>query len=351
MTEPSSPSASRAPTRAESQARASWIIARCLMAIATVLVFGVAGYLVAGWSFADAVYMVVVTISTVGYGETRQIDTTYLRVHTMLTIGLGMVAVAYSLAGILRVITEQEVSRLLGNPKLRRQIDALSDHTIVAGLGRMGTLVCEELSSAGERFVLIDLSAEKVAAQGARNWLFIVGDATEESVLLDAGLQRARSLVTAIPNDAANVFITLTARQLCPQVQIIARAERASTQKKLKQAGANHVVLPATIGAHRIVSILTNPAAVEFVELVTHRSSLAIEMDEVAVVPDGPFSGQTLRDLDVGRKTGVMVVAIKRADGRVEFPPRGDEPLGPGDAIVLLGRHANLVHFREEYRG
>jgi len=135
------------------------------------------------------------------------------------------------------------------------------------------------------------------------------------------------------------------------KVQIVARAERASTQKKLKQAGADFVVLPAAIGAHRIVSILTNPKAVEFIELVTHRSSLAIEMEEVVVSDPGPFAGKTLRDADVGRRTGVMVVAVKRADGRVEFPPNGDEPFAAGDAIVLLGRNANLASFREAFQG
>lgn len=335
----------------DSRSRAERHIRRGLMSLAAVLIFGTAGYMAAGWSLADALYMVVITISSVGFGEVHPIDSTYLRIHTMMVIALGVIAAGDTIAGILRFVAEQELTRLTGHYRVRRMIDSLRDHTIVAGLGRMGSLVCEELAAAGEPFVVIDQSPEKMAAYGGRNWLFVSGDATEESVLHEAGLERAKSLVTAIPNDAACVFITLTARQLNAKVQIIARAERATTQKKLRQAGANHVVLPAAIGAHRIVSILTNPSAVEFVELVTHRSSLAIEMDEIQVKAPGPFVDLTLRDLDIGRKTGVMVVAIKRADGRVEFPPSGDEPLGAGDSIVILGRHANLVHFREEYRG
>jgi voltage-gated potassium channel len=335
----------------DSRTRAVRHIQYGVASLGAVIGFGVAGYVFAGWSFADAIYLVVVTISTVGYGEVRPIDTTYLRVHTMLLISLGIVAVGYTVAGILRFVTEEEFSRLLGHQRVRRQIDSLSNHTIVAGLGRMGSLVCEELAAAEEPFVIIDQSVDRLASYGARNWLFVAGDATEESVLNEAGLARAKALVTAIPNDAANVFITLTARQLNSKVQIVARAERASTQKKLRQAGANHVVLPAAIGAHRIVSILTNPSAVEFAELVTHRSSLAIEMDEVAVKSPGPFVGLTLRDANIGRKTGVIVVAVKRADGRVEFPPQGDEPFASGDSIVLLGRRANLIQFREEFRG
>src|SRR5262249_11989773 len=125
--------------------------------------------------------------------------------------------------------------------------------------------------------------------------------------------------------------------------------EQPSTQKKLLQAGANHVVLPAAIGAHRIVTILTNPSAVEFAELVTHRSSLAIEIDDVAIQAGGPFVGKTLREADIGRRTGVVVIAVKRGDGRVEFPPSGDEALEVGDSLVLLGRRANLQQFREQY--
>ena len=345
MPDPSVPE----PNSFEPRARSVHPVRRGLISLSIVITYGIVGYLVAGWSFADAVYMVVITISSVGFGEIRPIDSTYLRVHTMLVIASGMVAVGYTLAGVLRFVAEDELSKLLGTQRLRRMIDHLSGHTIVAGLGRMGMRVCEELAAAGEPFVLIDSEADKLAIAGNRGWLHVAGDATEEDILNKAGLARAKNLVTAIPNDAANVFITLTARQMNAHVQIVARAERASTQKKLKQAGANHVVLPAAIGAHRIVSILTNPSALEFVELVTHRSSLAIEMDEIPVHDPGPLTGKTLRDLDVGRRTGAMVVAIKRVDGEVEFPPNGDRPLAAGDFIVLLGKNNNLAQFREAY--
>jgi voltage-gated potassium channel len=232
---------------------------------------------------------------------------------------------------------------------VKRQIEGLRDHTIVAGLGRMGSLVCAELEAAGETFVLIERNPQRAPEIERRGWLCVVGDASEEKVLHEAGLARARALVTALPSDADNVFITLTAREMAPHVQIIARAEQPSTEKKLRQAGADHVVLPATIGAQRIASILTNPSAVKFTELVTHRGSLAIEMADVEVRPGGPFDGRTLRDLDVGRRTGVMVLAVKRSDGRVEFPPSGDEAFAPGDGIVVLGRPDNLEQFREVF--
>jgi voltage-gated potassium channel len=335
---------------ADSRRRATRHILFGFAALAAVVALGVAGYIALGWSPLDALYMVVITVSTVGFTEVKSPMTPADRAVTMAVIAFGTLAVTYTLTGILQLVTEGEIQRLLGHQRVKRRIETLRDHTIVVGLGRMGTLVASELAASEAPFLVIDASGERVPEVERRGWLYLVGDATEEKTLQDAGLERAKALVTAIPSDSANVFITLTARQMAPGLQIVARAEQPSTYKKLKLAGADHVVLPAAIGAHRIVSILTNPSAVEFAELVTHRSSLAIEMDEVAVLAGGPFAGRTLRDADVGRRTGVIVIAVKRADGRLEFPPSGDEPFAAGDAIVLLGRRANLDQFRQEYR-
>lgn len=322
-----------------------------VVALMVVILWGTAGFVLLGWPVGDALYMVVITVSTVGFGEVRPIDSGWLRLHTMLTIFFGYIAVGYTLTGILGFIAEEELQRLVGHKRVRRQIEALEGHIIVTGLGRIGSLVCTELEAAGEPFVLVEQNPEKFAMIEGRGWLYINGDATEEKVLQDAGLQRARALVTAIPSDAVNVFIALTAREMAPKVQIIARAEEPSTQKKLHQAGADHVVLPTAIGAQRIASILTNPSAVKFTELVTHRSSLAIEMADVDVRDPGVFVGRTLREMDIGRRTGVMVIAVKRADGRVEFPPSGNEPFASGDVIVVLGRPTNLEQFRNEFGG
>ena len=338
----------------EGRARRRETVRRILWGLAflgMVLVFGTAGYVLQGWSFSDAAYMVAITISTVGFTEVRPLSTGMLRGHTVLVILFGYVAAGYVLAGLLAFFTEEELRKLLGHQRVRRQIESLNGHIIVAGMGRMGTLVCGELDESGHPFVLIDRDDDRIPDLQRRGWLYVIGDASEEKVLLDAGLRRARALVTALPSDAENVFITLTARELAPGVQIIARAEQPTTQKKLRQAGADHVVLPATIGAQRIASILTNPSVVKFTELVTHRSGLAIEMADVEVRAGGSFAAKSLRELDIGRRTGVMVIAVKRGDGQVEFPPSGNEPLAPGDSIVVLGRPSNLEQFRVEYTG
>jgi voltage-gated potassium channel len=314
---------------------------------AFVVGLGVVGYVLLGWSFFDAFYMVVITISGVGFGEVRPLRSSSERIHTILVITFGMVAVGYTLARFIQFLTEGEIQNLVGHRRMRRQIELLSGHTVVAGFGRVGALVCEELSEAGLPFVVIELSGDKIPEVESHAYLYIQGDATEEPILREAGLTRAAQLVSVMPHDAANVYITLTARQMCPSVKIIARAEQPSTQKKLRQAGADHVILPAVIGAHRIVSLLTNPSAVEFAELVTQRSSLAIEMDDVPIREGSPLANHSLRDSDVGRRTGLIVIAVKRKDGRVEFPPAGDELLAPGDSVVVLGRRANLDQFRK----
>jgi voltage-gated potassium channel len=230
-----------------------------------------------------------------------------------------------------------------------RQIETLSGHTIVAGYGRVGSLVCEELAAAGQPFVVVDRAHDKAEEIESKGYFCVTGDATEERVLLEAGIDRARVLISAMPDDAENVFITLTSRQIGPGLTIIARAEQPSTVKKLKHAGANHVVLPAAIGAHRIVSLVTNPAAVQFAELVTQRTSLAIEMDELPIRESHALAGHSLRDADIKRRTGVIVVAIKRADGMLVFPPSGDEILAPGDSVVFLGRRDDLDRFRQQF--
>lgn len=319
-------------------------------ALAGVIVFGVLGYVFHGWSFFDALFMVVITISGVGFGEVRPMASTGLRIHTMMVIALGMVAVAYTLGGFVQFLTEGQIRNYIGRQRMRRQIESMTGHTIIAGFGRVGILVADELAAASLPFVVIERSIERVINIERKGYINLHADATQEETLLQAGLERAKTLITVMSNDAENVFLTLTVRRMAPTVEIIARAEQPGTFKTLRQAGADHVVMPAVIGAHRIVSLLTNPSAVEFTELVTRRSSLAIEMEEIPVKLRSPLDGLTLRDADINRRTGTMVIAVKRADGRLEFPPSGDEPFAEGDVAVILGRRSNLDVFREMFQ-
>jgi voltage-gated potassium channel len=320
-----------------------------LIAIQVVAIYGTVGYLAMGWGFLDAIYQVVITISGVGFGEVQPLVSTAARVHTMVVICLGLLAVAFTLGSFVQFLTESEILGVFGRRRTMKQIQSLSRHTIVVGYGRVGALVCDELAARDHAFVIIDLSRERAEMAQERGFLVMTGDATDEKVLQEAGITRARVLVSVMPDDAQNVFITLTARQMCSEIVIIARAEDPATPKKLRQAGANHIVMPAAIGAHRIVSLLTNPGAVDFVELVTNRSTVAIEMDELVVQASSQLAGKTLRDADIKRRTGVIVVAIKRSDGRLEFPLSGDEEMAAGDTVVLLGTRQLIDDFRRQY--
>jgi voltage-gated potassium channel len=321
-----------------------------LVAIQLIALYGVTGYMIMGWSFIDALYQVVITISGVGFDEVQPMSTALLRVFTMSVIGLGMLTVAFTLGSFVQFLTETEILEYFGRHRMSKHIQTLSGHIIVAGFGRLGGMICDELTAREKKFVVIDLSPERAAMADARGFPVVTGDATEEHILHLAGIERAKVLVCVMPNDAQNVFVTLTARQMCAPLVIVSRAEGPSTPKKLRQAGANHIVMPAAIGAHRIVSLLTNPAAVEFAELVTNRSSVELEMDELLITPSSALAGLSVRDADIKRRTGVIVIAIKRRDGGLEFPPNGDELFAPGDSVVLMGQRLNLEQFRQHFQ-
>ena len=318
--------------------------------VAGVITYGVLGYKALGWTMFDALFMVVITITGVGFGEVRPMASSAERIHTMLIIGSGLVAVAYTIAGFMQFLTEGEIRNYLGLTRMKRQLDGLNQHTIIVGFGRIGALVAEDLSRAGSPFLIIDRSPDRLPEVERRGYLYLKGNAIEEQTLIEAGLLRAKTLVTVMPDDAANVFLTLTARQMAPNIEIIARAEQPATLKTLLHAGADDVVMPAAIGAHRIVSLLTNKSSIEFAEMVSRPSNLGIEMQEFPVKEKSALDGLTLRNADIGRRTGVMVIAVKRVDGRVEFPPSGDEAFAAGDLVVLLGRRTNLDTFRENFQ-
>ena len=227
----------------------AFIITTCL--IATI------GYRLAGWTWIDSIYMVTITIFGVGYGEVNGIDETWLKVFTIVVIFAGCSSLLYVLGGIVQMLTEGEINRMLGKRMQNREIEQLSDHTIICGYGRVGQILAAELQSRGESLVILDKNAERVDLATEDGFLAMLGDAVGDDILQKVGLLRARTFATVLPNDAANVFITLAARELNESIRIIARAESPCTERKLIRSGATHVVLPATIGAMHIAQLAT----------------------------------------------------------------------------------------------
>lgn len=314
-----------------------------------VTVIGVVGYLLAGWSWSDSLYMVIISIFTVGYGEIRPIEGETMRYFTMIVIVLGCFSVIFVSGALVQFLTEGQIRRALGEKRMSDELKKLQDHVIVCGYGRIGRMVAADLTSGKRRLVIVDSNPERLEAARAAGHRTLQGDATQESTLIEAGIKRATALATVLPSDASNVFITLSARELHPELNIIARGEDPSTERKLVQAGANRVVLPAHIGAERISHLLLFPDASEIIDdadkshhLQQELGDLGLKLDEAIIPENSPFIGKTIADLE-GHETGaVIVVALHERGAGTKLRPSRDTILKTGDGVVAVSRSREL---------
>jgi voltage-gated potassium channel len=320
-----------------------------LIALGAIFVAAVAGYCLAGWSLLDAVYMVVMTFSTVGYREAGPM-TPALEAFTVLVIVVGVSTAFYIIGAFVRMTAEGEIKKAMGLRRVTREIEHLSGHVIICGFGRMGEILAGELRRAKVPLVIVDEDAEQVSQASAMGYLTIAGNAAEEETLIAAQVLKAKTVVTTLPSDAANVFITLTCRNLNRKVQIIARAEVPTTEKKLIQAGADHVVLPAATGAVRMAAMITRPTIVELIEVVSGRHVTEVEVNELTLPERSPLVGCTVRESQTRARHGLLIVAVRHADGRQEFNPAADTVFQAGDAVVVMGRADDITRFAAEYK-
>jgi voltage-gated potassium channel Kch len=322
-----------------------------LLFVAAVVVAATLAYMHAGWSFTDAIYMVLLTIYTVGYGEVHPIDTPYLHWVTIGCMVLGCTGMILVTGALVQALTLFQIQQILGGNRMKSQLEKLKDHVIVCGFGRIGVMLAKDLAAGGSPFVVLERSDKRLAEAQALGYVTLQGDATDEQALLDAGVERARILATVLPDDAANVFITLSARSLNAKLQIIARGEAPSTESKLLQAGANKVVLPAHIGAERIAELILFPETVRFIrgsermrdfEKVLRDLGLDLEM---AVVHEASAAvGMTIEDLEKRGKTGFFVVQLDQRDGDTITRPPVSTKIGAGDGLVFVGRGASEIN-------
>lgn len=320
----------------------------CFMA--TIMLTGVIGYLIAGWSLSDALYMVVITVFTVGYGEVRPIHDVGLRDFTMGLIVLGCLSVIFVSGALVQYLLEGQIIRALGNRRMSAELKKLNKHAIICGYGRIGRMVAADLKAGQRPFLIIDKDVKRLESAREAGYLTLEGEATEESVLLEAGVTRATVLATVLPSDASNVFITLSARDLNPDLVIIARGEDPATERKLIQAGANRVVLPAHIGAERITHLILFPEATELIDnaekshhLQEELGDLGLEIEEAVIPKYSLFVGKSVGELESLHFGNFIVVAIHRRGGGTELRPRRDSLLHSGDGIVAVSRGSNLV--------
>jgi voltage-gated potassium channel len=323
-------------------------VRRGLVILAVVFIASVLGYRLAGYPLVEAVWMVVITIASVGFGERSQ-QTPVVQLLTIAVILFGLTAAAYTFGGLLQLLLAGELEKILGRTRMTRDINSLNDHTIIVGYGRIGRILTADLHRHQRVFVVLENDPVRCHEAHDRGYLYIEGDATDDDVLASAGVVRARALVSALPNDANNVFITLTARNLNPRLKIISRAEHSTSERKLLQAGANRIVMPSTIGAQQIGRMITRPHTADLLELFAEDGNLNIEIDE-AELPEGhALVGKTIRESETHRQFAVLVLAVKKASGEMAVAADAEYRLAAGEILILFGEPDKIARFRAHH--
>ncbi len=319
--------------------------------IVVIVTVGVIGYhVLGGYMWLEALYMTVITLSTVGFHEVQPLDPKG-QIFTIVLIVGGLGAVFYTMVTVAEKVVEGEFQQFFGRRRMQKQIEALTDHYLVCGFGRIGQVICRELASKPVPFVVIEQHEERVQAAEAAQYLVVPGDATDEEILRAAGVTHAKGLFAALTTDAGNVFVTLTAKELNPSLFVVARAETDRSERTLLHAGADKVISPYTMGGHRMAQAALRPAVVDIIDLATHHQSLELHLEEIAVPVSSRYNGATLSDSGLCGQPGVIVVAIKRASGKMFFNPAPGEKIEAGDSLIALAETPQLREIERRVRG
>ena len=321
-----------------------------IIALVMIVVFAVLGFhFFADYEWIDALWMVVITISTVGYGERSEVELN----AKLLSIGvimLGVTAGAYTFTGLIQLILAGEIDRVLGRKRMEKELKKMKNHTIVCGFGKSGRELCERLKDAGQSFIVVENNADQIEQAGDAGYLVFDGDATDEEVLKRLGVESAKAIVVGLPTDAENVFITLSARNLCSKLRIVASADKASSSKKLRQAGANEVVLTHGMVADHISRLVTRPSAARFFEILSQAGHLELEVDELVIGPDSPVASKTIAKSKIRDLHELLIVGVRPEEGEFLFNPRGNQMLAVGDTVLVMGKIADIEAFKKSKR-
>ncbi len=311
------------------------------LALLALVLVGMAGFhFLEGWSWFDGFYMVLTTISTIGYGELHPLSHAG-RIFNAFIIVAGVGLVLLFFGGATQALLEFELQSVFGRRRMDREIGRLSDHYILCGAGRVGRSAARELARKPLPFVIVDNDAAKLARYSDEGWLTMAGDATQAAVLRQAQVEHARGLVASTTADATNIYIILTARSLNPKLNIIARASEEDAEKHLLTAGANHVISPYNFAGYRIAQTFMRPHVVDFFDTAMNRH-LPLEIEEVQVRPGSRVSGKTLEGSRIRQEMGVIVLAIKGETSGMRFNPSPDEVLHEGDHLIAMGEPEGL---------
>jgi len=335
--------ASSGDNRQVSPVRRIWL---ALLLVAAIIAAGTAGYAALGFGGLDALYQTVTTITTVGFREVHPLGTAG-KVFTIVLILAGVGTVLYAFSVVLGILVEGHLRSHLGRRRMERTIARMSGHTIVCGWGRVGQAAGRFITGLGGRVVVVDRDPGRVDGAGLPA---VAGDVTDDDVLRRAGLLRAGALVAAIGTDAENVYVTLSARALRPDLVIVARARTADSEAKLLRAGATRVVNPQRIGGQRIAAAALQPNVVEFLDVVVHDGSLEFRLEEVTVSAGSRLAGRTLHDADIGETTGALVLALRASGGEFLANPPRHSPVEAGAVLIAVGTRRQLDALRAAAR-
>ena len=313
-----------------------------LLLLLLVLVLGTAGYtVIEGWDLLDSSYMTVITLGTVGFKEVHELSPGG-KLFTMALIVFGVGLLGYTVTKFAQIMFEGQLQRYLGRQKVEKTIEAMRGHYIVCGFGRIGSLICREFAAEKVPFVVVENHQDVIGKLEAESFPFLRGNATEDETLLKAGIMRAKGLVAVVTSDTENVYITLTARGLNPDLYILARSGEPGSEIKLQRAGANKVVSPYHIGGNRMAQAILKPNVVDFIEIATGRDHYDLQMEEIFIPEHSAFACKTVLEAGFRRDTGVIIVGIKKQSGKMVFNPDSASLIEVRDTLIVLGESAAI---------
>lgn len=320
-----------------------------LFLVSLVLVIGVLGYrFIADFSWVESLYMTIITVSTVGFREVRPLSTEE-QLFTVVLITASIFIFAFAISVVTEYILSRNSLQTLKRKKVKQQIDRLENHVIVCGYGRNGAQAAARLKAYKQPFVVIEKDKEIIEKHEAEV-LFLEGDANEDEVLLQAGVEKARYLIVTLPDDAANLFVVLSARQLNKRLFIISRASQITSQKKLELAGANKVIMPDKIGGDHMASLVVLPDLITFMDQLSLEGEHTTNLEEVQIEDfTNQLNCNTLRDLDLRKKTGCTIIGYVKPDGTYIINPEADMPLEPKSKVIVLGRPDQINKLNEMF--